>query len=151
MPTTDQAVADKLVRRRARVCTVFGILFMASQATSLSRPHPAVTDPSSYQVGHVAAWVVWAAILLLVVATGGGWLRTPGVRSMMNDESTRTHRLRALATGFWASLAATFALYCVQLFRPVQTGDALRLVVTVAVAASLMSFGAMERRALRNA
>jgi protein-S-isoprenylcysteine O-methyltransferase Ste14 len=150
MTMSDHQLAEKLVRRRARVATAFGILFLASQASSLSRPHPVLTHPGPYQLGHVAAWVIWAAILLIVLATGGGLLRTAGVRQMMNDESTRTHRARALSTGFWASLAATFSLYFLNLYQPVTTADALRLVVTIAVAAALISFGAMERRALRD-
>jgi len=151
MSMSDHLLAERLVRRRARVATVFGILFMATQASSLSRPHPALTDPGAYQLGHIAAWVVWAVILLLVLVTGGGLLRTAGVRQMMNDEGTRAHRGRALCTGFWASLAATFSLYLLNLYEPITTSDALRLVVTIAVAAALISFGAMERKALRGA
>lgn len=151
MTMSDHLLAEKLARRRARVATVFGILFMATQASSLSRPHPVLTNPGPYQLGHVAAWVLWATILLLVLVTGGGLLRTAGVRQMMNDESTRAHRARALCTGFWASLAATFLLYFLNLYQPMTTGDALRLVVTIAVAAALISFGAMERKALRDA
>jgi hypothetical protein len=151
MPVSDYLLAEKLVRRRARVATVFGILFMAAQASSLSRPHPVLTNPGAYQLGHVAGWVIWATVLLLVLVTGGGLLRTAGVRQMMNDESTRDHRARALGTGFWASIAAAFSLYFLDLYQPVTTGDALRLVVTIAVAAALISFGAMERKALRDA
>ncbi len=147
---SDHLLAEKLVRRRARVSMVFGILFLVSQASSLSHPHPALTNPGPYQFGHVAAWVIWAAILLVALATGGGLLRTAGVRQMMNDESTLTHRARALGVGFWMSLAATFSVYFVNLYEPVTTADALRIVVTVAVAAALISFGAMERRALQN-
>ena len=149
MAASDHLLAEKLVRRRARVATVFGILFMITQASSLSRPRPALSDPGPYHLGHVSASVIWAMILLLFLVTGGGLLRSASVRQMMNDEGTRVHRARALCVGFWASLAAAFVFYVLDLFEPMATSDALRLVVTVAVAAALISFGAMERRALR--
>ena len=90
-------------------------------------------------------------ILLLFIAVGAGLLQKASIRLLLNDESTREHRQRALVTGFWAGLAASISLYVLQLYASAEPGTALRLVITVAVSASLISFGSLERRALRDA
>jgi hypothetical protein len=145
---TTYAVADKLVRRRARAAIIFATLFLATQVMSLSRSMPAIHNPGAYQFGYLAAWIGWAAMLVLVLATGGGFLRPAGVRSMMNDETTLIHRQRGYVGGFWAAVLTAVGLYIVDLYYPLLTGDALRLVVTIGVGIGLLIFGVLEQRAL---
>lgn len=145
---TTYTIADKLVRRRARAAIIFATLFLATQVASFGRGAPNLHNPGPYQFGHLAAWIGWAAMLLLVLATGGGLLRSTAVRSMMNDETTLIHRQRAYVGGFWAAVLAALGLYIVDLYHPLAAGDALRLVVTVGVGVGLLTFGVLERRAL---
>ena len=144
---TPVTVADRLIRRRARVCVGFAGFFAVSQVSSLSRPHAGrLVDRV-----HLAAWVLWAAMLLVMLAVGGGLLRTAAVRRLMNDETTRAHRLRGMAVGFWAAIAAALLLYLADATAgPVPPDDALRMVITAAVSTGVFWFGALERRASRD-
>lgn len=145
--SSDVLLADKLVRRRARVSTVFAILFMTTQAQSLSRP----TGGRLVDHVHIGAWVVWAVVLLVVLALGGGFIRTARVRALMNDESTIAHRQRAMVAGFWATVCASLSLYMLAQVVAMSAADAVRITLTAAVSAALLRFGQLERRALRGA
>ena len=145
---TNYTIADKLVRRRARAAIIFAIIFFVSQIASFGRGAPDLHNPGPYQFGHLAAWIGWTAMLLLVLATGGGLLRSPAVRRMMNDETTLIHRQRGFVSGFWAAVLTALSLYIVDLYHPLFTGDALRLVVTAGVGIGLLTFGVLERHAL---
>lgn len=147
MPTTDDiALAERLTRRRARVVTVFALFFLFSMITSLDTDVP-VSRPETFKL---AAWLVWAAALLFLLMTGGGLFRTRAVRQLLNDESTNENRRSALVTGFWASVLSAFALYGISLFEPITAREAIRLMLSAAVAASLLKFGSLERRSLRD-
>jgi protein-S-isoprenylcysteine O-methyltransferase Ste14 len=146
MPTTDDiALAERLTRRRARMVTVFALFFLLSMITSLDTDVP-VTRPETVKL---AAWIVWAAALLFLLATGGGLFRSAAVRSLLNDESTNENRRSAMVTGFWASVLSAFGLYAICLFEPVTGREAIRLLLSAAVAAALLKFGSLERRSLR--
>jgi cation transport ATPase len=141
-------VADKLVRRRARLIPVFLVLFLGWQGNYALLPaHP---DRPVDQL-KIAAWLVWALALLLVFATGGGFFRGKAVRALINDETTREHRRTAYVFGFWAAIACSVLLYAVEMFEPVSGRDAVHLIITAAVSASLLVFGVLERRSLRDA
>ena len=144
MTTDDDAITDRLVRRRARIATAFGIIFLATQAASIDRVEVA-TRPATL---HLAAWVLWAAALLLFLVAGGGLWRGPRIRGLLNDETTVDHRRRALATGFWFAVLTALLVYGLSFVEPVGGREATRLVVTIAVAAALIRFGMLERRAL---
>ena len=145
---TNYAIADKLVRRRARAAIIFATLFVATQFASFGRGTPNLHNPGAYQLGHLAAWIGWTAMLLMALATGGGLLRSTAIRSMMNDETTLIHRQRGYVGGFWAAVLTALGLYIADLYHPLVTGDALRLVVTIGVGIGLLTFGVLERRAL---
>jgi hypothetical protein len=72
------------------------------------------------------------------------------VRALMNDELTRENRRTGYAFGFWAAVGSAIGLYAVALFEPVSGREAVHIVLTAAIAAALMTFGALERRQLRN-
>lgn len=144
MNTDDIDTADHLTQRRARAATALGAIFLATQAASFERVD-AATRPGAL---HLAAWVFWVAALLLFLLGGGGLWRGAGVRGLLNDETTRANRLRALATGFWFAVAAALLVYALTFLDTVSGREGVRLVVTVAVAAALIRFGLLERRAL---
>jgi hypothetical protein len=48
-------------------------------------------------------------------------------------------------------MAGAILLYVVDLFEPMTGRDAIHLLLTVGIAAALLRFGMLERRALRDA
>jgi hypothetical protein len=140
-------IAERLSRRRARILPLFAILFFVWQANYF------VTPPETDRlVDHVriSAWLVWAIVLLLHLASSGGLLRGSAVRALMNDESTRENRRTGYAYGFWAATLCAIGLYIIDMFEPVSGRDAVHMVLTAAIAAALLTFGLLERRALRD-
>jgi cation transport ATPase len=140
-------VAERLVRRRARLIPVFLILFLGWQANYALLPNHSARPVDQVKI---AAWLVWALVLLLVFATGGGFFRGKAVRALLNDETTREHRRTAYVFGFWAAIACSVLLYAAQIFEPVPGREAVHLIITASVAATLLAFGVLERRSLRD-
>lgn len=145
MTNQQMALAERLTLRRARGSIVLGILFLTSMATSL-KADIGDSRPATIQI---AAWVVWAAALLFLVAVGGGLLRGQTVRALMNDETTVEHRRTAMVTGFWAIVLCAFSLYGISLFETITGREAIRIMLSVAVGAAAIRFGTLERKALR--
>ena len=138
-------LADRLVVKRARIAQTLGILFIALMVTTphddrlLDRP----------QALHLVAWFAWAIMLVLFLATGGGLLRSRQVRAVMNDESTRDHRLRALAAGFWTANGCALFLYILSFVGDtISVSEATRLIVTLSIGFALIHFGWLEKKAL---
>ena len=146
MSAEEMALAEKLTKRRARVSIILGIFFLMTMATSLGVDVPA-NRPETVKI---AAWIVWAAALLFLLATGGGLLRGKSVRGLMNDDSTVDNRQRAMVGGFWATVLAAFALYAISLYEPVSGREAIRLLLSAAVGMSVIRFGILELRSLKN-
>jgi cation transport ATPase len=146
MTAEEMALAEKLTRRRARVSIILGVFFLVTMATSLGTDFPA-NRPETVKL---AAWIVWAAALLFLLAAGGGLLRGKAVRSLMNDESTIDNRRRGMVAGFWVTVLSAFALYAVSYYEPVSGREAIRLLLSAAVGASIIRFGILEQRSLKN-
>ncbi len=146
MTNDTMALAEKLTLRRARASILFGAIFLMSMAGSLGVDVPA----NRHETIRLAAWVIWAAFLLLVLATGGFFFRGKAIRALMNDDSTLVNRQRAMVAGFWATVLSAFALYAISLFEPVSGRDAIRLLLSAAVGASIIKFGLLEKRSLKN-
>ena len=146
MSAEEMALAEKLTKRRARVSIVLGVFFLVTMATSLGVDVPA-NRPETVKL---AAWIVWAAALLFLLATGGGLLRGKSLRALMNDDSTIANRSRAIHAGFWATVISAFVLYALSLFQPVSGREAIRLLLSAAVATSVIRFGLSELRSLNH-
>ncbi len=146
MSADDIALADRLTLRRARVSTVLTLFFLFSMFSSLGTDVP-ISRPETVKL---AAWVIWAAALLLLLATGGGLFRGAAVRGLMNDETTVENRRNAMVDGFWATVITAFGLYAISLFETISARDAIRLMLSAAVATSVLRFGILERRSLKN-
>jgi hypothetical protein len=143
MSADDIALAEKLTLRRARASIVSGMFFLAMVANNLGADFPA-NGPQRFKL------VVWAAALLFLLAVGDGLFRRKSVRVLMNDESTIDSRRRAMAAGFWATVLSAFALYAISFYEPVSGREAIRLLLSAAVGASIIRFGILEQRSLKN-
>jgi FtsH-binding integral membrane protein len=147
MTGSDVETADRLSRRRARMLPVLATLFLSGQAIYALGPHGMSRSVDQLKV---AAWLVWATALLFLLATGGAPFRSREVRALMEDESTREHRSRAYAVGFWLAVATSMGIYLLTAFDNVKPREAIHIIVTVAIFGALATFGILERRALRD-
>ena len=146
MNSDDMKLVEKLTLRRARGAIILGVLFLATMARTLGTDFPA-SRPDAVQLG---AWIFWAAALLFLLAAGGGLMRKKSVRALMNDDSTLHNRQRAIVAGFWATVLCAFILYAITFFEPISGREAIRLLLSSAVGASVIRFGILEKRSLGN-
>jgi predicted permease len=144
----DAAKAEELSRKRARALPVLAILFLVQQINYITG---AGAGDRTVDHVHIAAWLVQSFVMLLAMTTGGGWIYSRRVRQLANDEATRAHRADSFQVGFVAAMAGAILLYVVDLFEPMTGRDAIHLLLTVGIAAALLRFGMLERRALRDA
>lgn len=142
---TDQEIADRLTRRRARLIPMITVLFLAGQAGYFGE---SAAQLRTVDTVRISAWLVWAVALLVLLATGGGYFRSKAVRALLNDETTRDHRGRALGAGFWGAMLACIVMYFLSAYEPVTSREAIHLVLTVGIAFALIRFAQLERRAL---
>jgi len=102
--SSDIETADRLARKRARIVFVLAMIFITQQASYVA----ARIEDGSRAVDQVkiGAWLVLSIVLLLMLATGGAWLRPKNVRALMEDEVTRANRAEAFRLGFLATMVA---------------------------------------------
>jgi len=148
MPTADDIeTADRLTRRRARMLPVLAIIFLTQQASYFA----AVVEEGSRDVDHVkiGAWLILSIVMLLALTTGGFWFKPARIRALMDDEVTRANRTEAFRIGFLVTMIAAIGLYFITLFEPVSGREAIHILMTLGLAAALLRFGFLERRALK--
>lgn len=141
-PSTSTETADRLGRKRARVSFVLAVLFLGQQAAYFD---DGPLRPAEHL--RIGAWVVMAAVLLIMLVTGGAWLRGREVRALLNDESTRANRAEALSAGFVAGTGSAIVLYPLVGVLALGPLEVLHIVVSFALATALVRFGMLERRA----
>ena len=148
MPSqSDIETADRLSRRRARILPVLAVIFLSQQITYFA----GAGEYGTRTVDHVkiAAWLVLAIVMLLALANGGFWFKPRKVRALMDDEPTRANRAEAFRIGFLATMTGAIALYFVSLFEPLGGRETIHILMSIGIAAALVKFGYLERRALR--
>lgn len=144
-------IAERIQRRRTRVIMAEAVLFVGMQANFLLSPHRDIGEPwRRVDMVRVPATLVWAAVLLLLIGTGGAWFRGKEVRALLDDESTVEHRRRALSFGFWAAMLTVFVVYIFALMQPLHLVEALHLILSIGIGAALIRFAALERRAAKH-
>jgi hypothetical protein len=143
----DQEAAERLGRNRALTMTLMGALFFVQQLSNFvgEARHP--ERPVNY-FGAIT-WLVASIVLLVVLATNI-WFGPKDVGPLINDEATRAHRAEAMRFGFLATMIACFCLYPVSLFAPLTGRHGIHLVMSVGIAAAMVRFGLLERRALKD-
>lgn len=145
-PTSPERI-ERLQKRRTRIFTVQVLLFAIWQVDYFAITRGPASLTAALHTFRVSAYVVWVAALLMALATGGGFRYGREVRAILNDESTREHRRRAMEVGFWAAMTASLGCYLVNLFHPLGAGTVIHVILTFGVACAMLMFVALERRA----
>lgn len=140
---------DRITRRRAGIATVMGVLFISTQGFRVANDQMTETAHRPVEYVQFFASTFWLLMLLAFILFGGGLWRSKSVRAMLNDEGTEENRRRAMASGFWAMMTGAAVCYALTFYEPVQTREAVHVIITIGVGATLLRFGALERRALR--
>lgn len=143
--TTNAELVERLARRRARILSVLGLFLIIQQSAYFTHGDSAERLVDQVRIG---AWTAMAALILLVLTTGGFWLRSHEVRAMLDDEGTRANRAAALATGFVCAMLSAILLYVAQGAVELGAGEAIHLIVTAGLFSALIRFAMLERRAL---
>jgi hypothetical protein len=127
---------------------ILAVVFIAQQGSYFA----ATIEDGARTVDNVkiGAWLVLSIVLLLALMTGGFWFRPKPVRDLLNDEVARANRHDGLRVGFVATMAAGIAIYVIAMFEPVTGRESIHLMMTVGIAAALLRFGQLERRAHRD-
>lgn len=146
--SADHETAERLTRSRARVIPVLVVLFSTQQAAYFanSGANGVATGPDQLRL---TAWLVMSAVLLLFLATGGGFFRPASVRALLNDETTKAHRAQATTAGFWVAMIFCFLLYCVSMYEPMDARTAVHIIMTLGIGTALLRFAVLEKRALK--
>ena len=141
--------ADHLGRRRARVLPFLAIIYLSQQGTFFAS---APADPTRLvDYVKVGAWVVLSLVLLAVLTTKGFWLRSRKVRDLIDDEATRANRVDALGWGFIMAILSAIVLFVLSIIAPTSAREAIHVIVSLGIAAAIVRFGMLERRAYRDA
>ena len=144
-PSAD--LIERLQRRRTVLMLFQGLFFVIWQV-SFYALHEAGRTVDRVRI---AAYFVWAVLLLAFLATGGGWAYPRAVRRILDDEGTVANRRQGMVTGFWAAMGAALGCYVMNLWKPLVGRDVMHIVLTAGVGAALLTLAILERRAQRDA
>ncbi len=141
-------LAEACSKRRTRILWTTCLAFVAWQSGHMAT---LFGSPGTRYVDRVAliAWLVWVAVLLLVLATGGGLRQSKEVRELMNDELSNANRHDGIMWGFWAAMLTGVGIYAVGVFTAVPTRETLHAVLTAGLGFALFRFAYLEHRAER--
>lgn len=135
--------ADRLSRSRVRILTAVMVIFAVQQATVSVVPPTGTVE----MVG-LLAWLFMAAMLLMILRTGGMLLRDPALRALANDEVTQANRAEAIDWGFSAAISTAIALSVVAAFTATPVLIALRIVILLGLFTAISRFVTLEKQAL---
>jgi hypothetical protein len=147
-PMTVAEKAEYLSRRRARMLPALAVIFLSQQATFFSQMSG---QHVSAEKAKISAWLVLSVVMLLGLATKGFWLERKDVRDLIDDENTRANRSEAMRWGFLFGMASAIGVYLLTLFEAVTGREAVHIVLSFGIAAALLRWAILERRALRDA
>src|SRR5690348_6640689 len=141
--------ADYLSRRRARILPVLAIIYLTQQASYITI-RSGTAERAVDQV-KISAWLVLSTVLLAALATKGFWLQPREVRSMIDDEVTRSNRNDSMRFGFIFAMLTCIVVYFITMFKVVDGRDAVHIVMSDGLGAALIRWGWLERRAHKDA
>jgi hypothetical protein len=93
----------------------------------------------------IAICLLTAVIVTWLMLMGAGYPKT--IRPVMDDELSRAHRAKAIASGFLASFVGGTAAFAAGLIEPRWAVLSLPFVTTGSLAVAAVHFALMERRA----
>src|SRR6185369_15963570 len=141
--------AEFLSKRRARMLPALAIIFLSQQATFFSQMSGG--EHVSAEKAKISAWLVLSVLMLFGLATKGFWLEPKEVRDLIDDENTRANRNEAMRWGFLFAMGSAIAVYILTMFELVTGREAIHIVMSFGIAAALLRWGMLERRAHRDA
>jgi hypothetical protein len=149
LPMSLAEKADYLSKRRARMLPALAIIFLSQQVTFFSQ----FGDPQhvSAEKAKISAWLLLSVVLLLGLATKGFWLEREEVRKLIDDENTRANRNEAMRWGFLFAMGSAIGVYVLAMLEAVTGREAVHIVMSFGIAAALLRWGMLERRAHRDA
>lgn len=142
-------LADRISRKRAVVVAAAAIVFFVAQL--MLRPFFDHGIHAARPETRLDWWAVNAALLLAVLATGGGLANKPAIRALVNDEVSRSHYRTAVVAGYWVAMGSAMGLYVLSKFRSLDAPDAIFVIVTLSISVALLAFSWLELRAHRDA
>jgi len=146
---TDNDTADRLMDKRARMMPALAMMFVAQQAVYFTGSRLDEGKLRLVNYVSISGWLVLSVVLLFGLVTGGTLMHGRGVRALMNDENTRANRAQAFQWGFLFTMGAAILLYILSLFTPVDARATIHVLTAIGIAAALLRFGMLERRALK--
>ena len=143
------AIAERAQRRRNRMLWLAPMLFFIWQGVFFSRYASPNAPLRTVEIVSLSSHLFLGAVLLFLLASGGGWRYGKAVRALLDDESTRAHRGQAYTAGFWALTVCVSALYAAAPFVRLKVGEIAHILLSVAVVVPALRFVMLERRADR--
>ena len=141
--------AEYLSKRRARMLPALAIIFLSQQLTFFSQMSGG--EHVSAEKAKISAWLVLSVLMLFGLATKGFWLEPRQVRDLVDDENTRANREAAMRWGFLFAMGSAIGIYVLTMFETVTGREAVHIVLSFGIAAALLRWGVLERRAHRDA
>lgn len=141
--------AERSSRKRTRILWMEFFLFVVWQGGFVFLLRPQHLPLRLVDWVAQSARMVWALVLLVLIATGGAFFASAEVRRLMNDDVSTANRHEGQRWGFWAAMITVLGLYGISLFEPLSINLAIHLVLTLGIGAALWRFAWLERRAER--
>jgi len=148
-PMSVAAKAESLSKRRARMLPALAVIFLSQQASFFSQMSGG--EHVSAEKAKISAWLVLSAVMLFALATKGFWFEPREVRDLVDDENTRANRNEAMRWGFLFAMAAAIGVYILTMFDIVTGREATHIIMSFGIAAAILRWGVLERRAHRSA
>ena len=141
--------AEYLSKRRARMLPALAVIFLSQQATFFSQMSGG--EHVSAEKAKISAWLVLSVVMLFALATKGFWLEPKEVRDLVDDENTRANRNEAMRWGFLFAMGAAIGIYILTMFDTVTGREATHIIMSFGIAAAILRWAVLERRAHRSA
>jgi uncharacterized membrane protein len=124
------------------------VIFLSQQASFFSQMSG--SGHVSAEKAKISAWLVLSVLLLFGLATKGFWLEPKEVRDLIDDENTRANRNEAMRWGFLFAMGSAIAVYVLTMFDTVTGREAVHIIMSFGIAAALLRWGLLEKRAHRD-
>jgi hypothetical protein len=136
--------ADRHSRKRAVLVTGCALLFGVLSGCFWNEYVGQDSSPVLFVM-----WLLFAAIAVLLLLTGGGLFKDRRVRNVMNDELSLAHRRSGIGAGFFVAMIAGVTLLAVS-GAPGLSGRLVAFaIVSSALTTALGTWGVLELRSMR--